>query len=239
MKTLIMIISLFIAFNSYAQTTRVTTKLTDKSIVKDAEGTTYTHAIWSRLLETGFYSLKPGEGDDFLLYRLTPEQAVKNNELKKKAIQTMAKPRVSESFKEGDKFRGDKIKAINGNKFDLKTITDKIYVINFWFINCLPCKKEIPELNELVKKYKDNPNVIFIAIALDNEFELKNFQKNIAFDYNIVADGQYYAQKYNVKSYPTHVIVGKDGLIKFSTSGLAANTIHWIDKSITEQVGTL
>ncbi|MBC7615404.1 MAG: TlpA family protein disulfide reductase [Pedobacter sp.] len=236
MKKFLMMIAFFIAFNSTAQQVKTSIKLDKQSIVKDADGTVYTAEIWNKLLESGQYSIKPDNGGEFILFRLTPEQIKSAAERKKAMILTMAKPRVSDAFKEGEKFRGDRIKAINGNKFDLKTITDKVYVINFWFINCPPCKKEIPELNELVKKYKDNPNVVFIAIALDQEFELKNFQKIMPFDYNIVADGRYFSDKHGVKSYPTHVIIGKDGLIKFSTVGLAPNTLHWIEKTIQEQL---
>jgi thiol-disulfide isomerase/thioredoxin len=109
-------------------------------------------------------------------------------------------------------------------------------VINFWFINCPPCKQEIPELNELVAKYKDNKDVVFLAIALDDAYDLRNFLKTMPFNYNVVGGGRYYSEKYGVKSYPTHVIIGKDGLIKFSTLGLAANTVYWIEKTIKEQV---
>ena len=65
---------------------------------------------------------------------------------------------------------------------------------------------------------------------------LKDFLKTMPFDYHIVPDGRYYTQKYGVTSYPTHVIVGKDGIIKFSTVGLAPNTLTWIKKTLKEQL---
>lgn len=146
----------------------------------------------------------------------------------------MPRPRASDNFREGERFRFEKMKDIDGVKFDFKADTGKVVVFNFWFINCPPCKKEIPELNELVEKYKQNKDVVFIAIALDDTYALKDFLRAMPFKYNIVGDGRYYAQKYGVKSFPTHVIVGKDGLIRFSTVGLASNTIHWVDKTIKE-----
>ncbi|MES2652264.1 MAG: TlpA disulfide reductase family protein [Bacteroidota bacterium] len=236
MKKFILIVLLFVAFKGYAQVQKTTTKITDKTIVKDQDGTTYPYAVWSKLLESGLYSLKPTQGDEFLLHRLTPEQAEKNIENRKKAILEMPKPRGSEVFVEGEKFRADRFTSLDNTKFDLKKVTDKIYVLNFWFINCPPCKKEIPELNNLVKQYKDNKEVVFLAIALDQNSDLKDFLKTMPFDYNIIPDGRYYAQKYGVKSYPTHVIIGKDGLIKFSTIGLAPNTVSWIGKTIAAQL---
>lgn len=228
---------MFIATSSYAQMQKTSpARVTDKSIIKGEDGTTYPYEIWSKLMETGQYSLRPAQNEEFLLFRLTPEQAERNIELKRKAILNMPKPRSSEVFKEGEVFRANKFTSLDKIKFDLKTNKDKVYVINFWFINCPPCKKEIPELNEIVKQYKDNSNIVFLAIALDDALDLKDFLKTMPFDYHIIPDGKYDAQKYGVTSYPTHVVVGKDGLIKFSTVGLAPNTIHWLGKTIKEQL---
>ncbi|QDW28197.1 TlpA family protein disulfide reductase [Pedobacter sp. KBS0701] len=93
------------------------------------------------------------------------------------------KPRASDSFREGELFNGLRITDMNGNKYDLRDSTGKIFVLNFWFINCPPCKSEIPQLNELVAKYKDNKDVVFLAIALDEKYDLKSFLKSTTFDY--------------------------------------------------------
>jgi thiol-disulfide isomerase/thioredoxin len=157
-------------------------------------------------------------------------------ERKKTQMATMPKPRAANSFKDGEKFKGDKFTDINGNKYDLKTLSNKIYVINFWFINCPPCRQEMPELNKVVEKYKENKDVVFIAIALDSKYDINKFLKTSPFNYNIVENGKYYSDKYSVDGFPTHVIVGKDGLIKFSTIGLAANTVYWVEKTIADEL---
>jgi len=239
MKKYLLIIAVLISLNSLAQVRTTTTKLDQNTVVKDESGTVMPYAIWQKILQTGEYSIRPiAQGSaEFLLYKMSPEEKLKNEERKKARAANLPKPRQSDAFKEGEKFKGEKMTDMNGNKFDLKTIGDKIYVLNFWFINCPPCKMEIPQLNQLVTKYKENKDVVFIAIALDNSSDLKEFLKSLPFNYNIVDDGKYYASKYGVKGYPTHVIIGKDGLIKFSTLGLADNTVYWIEKTIKEQVG--
>ncbi|RWU10253.1 TlpA family protein disulfide reductase [Pedobacter chitinilyticus] len=235
--TLLLVLWLAVGF-TYAQTTSTKSiKLDEKSIVKDAEGSIYPFAIWKKLIETGEYNVKSisgAEDNEFLLYRLTEEEIAVRKKKRAELVSTMPRPRASDNFREGERFRFEKMKDIDGVKFDFKADTGKVVVFNFWFINCPPCKKEIPELNELVEKYKQNKDVVFIAIALDDTYALKDFLRAMPFKYNIVGDGRYYAQKYGVKSFPTHVIVGKDGLIRFSTVGLASNTIHWVDKTIKE-----
>ena len=64
MKRFLMIMVLLVAFNAYAQTQKTTTArmITDKTIVKGEDGTLYTYAIWSKLLQTGQYSLRSAQG---------------------------------------------------------------------------------------------------------------------------------------------------------------------------------
>jgi thiol-disulfide isomerase/thioredoxin len=225
---------------THAQVASKQIKLDEKTIVKDENGNVYPYNLWKKLLETGQYSLKPISNNEalpleFQLYRMTSEQLEAYKKQRSGFVSTLPKPPPSNAFRDGQKFRFEKITDLKGNKFDFKADTGKVVVFNFWFINCPPCKKEIPELNDLVEKYKDK-NVTFIAIALDDAYSLKNFLKFSPFYYNIVDEGGYYSQKYGVKSYPTHVVVGKDGKVKFSTVGLASNTIYWLDKTISEEL---
>jgi thiol-disulfide isomerase/thioredoxin len=108
----------------------------------------------------------------------------------------------------------------------------RVVVINFWFINCPPSRQEIPELNQVVKDYKDSTNVVFIAVALDEKIELKNFLKKTPFDYTIINNGGFITDIYGVKGFPTHLILDKDGKVYFHSSGFGMSTVLWLRKSI-------
>ncbi|SDF72624.1 Thiol-disulfide isomerase or thioredoxin [Pedobacter terrae] len=235
-KNLIIIALLFTALFSYAQENPIKKNvLNEQSVVRGEDGLVYPFNAWKKLMQTGRYGIKNRKTftesghPEYLIYELSADQ-------KSAYMDKIPKPRTSESFREGDLFNGLRITDMNGNKYDLRDSTGKIFVLNFWFINCPPCKKEIPQLNELVAKYKDNKDVVFLGIALDEKYDLKSFLKSTAFDYNIVDGGRYIANKYGVKGYPTHVVVDKKGYIAFSTLGLASNTIYWVEKSINESL---
>jgi len=231
--TLTIIFFLFAFYTTNAQTTSVQKRsiLDEKSVVRGEDGQVYPAEIWKKLIQTGKYAIKSRNtttengAQEWVIYQLSAEQ----HQL---LMDRMPKPRQSDSFVEGAKFDGFKTSDINGDKYDFRKITGKIIVLNFWFINCPPCKAEIPELNNLVDQYKDNDDIIFIAIALDGKNELKDFLTKTPFNYKIIDNARYIAQKYGVKSYPTHVVIDKSGTIKFSTLGLAPNTIPWLKKSI-------
>ena len=109
-------------------------------------------------------------------------------------------------------------KSMKGKKIKSKDLIGKVVVLNFWFINCPPCLKEIPLLNDLKKKYKDK-NVEFIAVALDSESKIYNFLKHTPFNYNQITDGKWMATKFDISRYPTNLIIDKKGIVQlFKTS---------------------
>ena len=55
---------------------------------------------------------------------------------------------------------------MNGKTYSLSSLKGKIVVINFWFVECKPCLIEMPDLNEIVEKYKSE-EVVFLAFALN------------------------------------------------------------------------
>ena len=146
----------------------------------------------------------------------------------------MPKPKESEFFKTGKEISNFKATDINGNKINVKELKGKVVVLNFWFINCPPCRKEIPELNEMVNDYKDSTNIVFLGIANDYKEELQEFLKNNPFDYAIIDNGRYIAGKYNIRSFPTNVILDQSGRVYFHSSGLSTWTVTWLRKSIED-----
>lgn len=68
------------------------------------------------------------------------------------------------------------VKALDGKTYDIAKLKGKAVVLNFWFIGCPPCRQEIPGLNTLVKEYAKK-DVVFLALALDDEKSLNDFLK--------------------------------------------------------------
>ena len=194
--------------------------------VKDSSGTIYPLAIWQKLIMSGKYSINmlPG-GKTAMLSRLSAEET-------ERMFAKMPKPPESKFFITGEKISSFSERDMNGNKFNLKELTGKVVVLNFWFINCGPCRQEMPQLNELVETYKSNTNVVFLAVSLDPKYDIKEFLKTNPFSYNIIDNGRYIASKYNVTSYPTHAVLDKQGKVIFHTSGLGMSTVPWVKKSI-------
>jgi thiol-disulfide isomerase/thioredoxin len=103
---------------------------------------------------------------------------------------------------------------IDGKLYNKQTTKDKIVVIKCWFIHCGQCVKEMPALNKLVQEYKNDSSVVFISLASDSKAELKKFLLKTTFDYAVVPEmNNYFREKIMVSSFPTHIILNREGKI--------------------------
>lgn len=126
---------------------------------------------------------------------------------------------------------------INGIQYNNNQLEGKIVVINFWFVGCAPCRREMPELNELVTKYKGRNDVVFLAIGLDTKEEQIGFTKLNKFMYNLVDDAERkITALFNVAAWPSHLIFDKNGENVFSHEGYDVNLVKKIDYYISSEI---
>jgi len=132
--------------------------------------------------------------------------------------------------KKAPSFRG---KTLTGETISSADLLGKPMVINFWFTSCAPCIQEIPALNALVKKYNAN-DVTFLAIASDTEKRVVNFLKRHPFNYAQLPKGSSIANDFGIRSYPTHVIIDRQGQIGYFASGFGEGSLEKLEKAITK-----
>jgi len=103
---------------------------------------------------------------------------------------------------------------MNGNTVSAAGLKGRVTVINFWFIKCAPCIKEIPHLNKLVYKY-DKEEVNFVAFSRDAEVDLRKFQASSKFRFSQVPDASSIIEDHfkAIWGYPSTIVVDKTGHI--------------------------
>lgn len=120
---------------------------------------------------------------------------------------------------------------MKGNPVKLSDLRGTVVAINFWFIGCRPCIIEMPELNEIVHKFKGKP-VKFVAIATDRKASLDKFAQRKQFDYQVVPDGKELTRLYEISGYPTHCIVDQEGKIAYFKSAYNPQTASELESTI-------
>ncbi len=112
---------------------------------------------------------------------------------------------------------------LNGKVVTLAEKKGKVILLNFWATWCPPCRKEIPSMEMLHKKYGGDKFEI-LAIATDRQGEklVKPFidEKGVTFTVLIDDDGEV-ANLYDAYALPMTYIIGKDGLIVDKITGMA------------------
>jgi thiol-disulfide isomerase/thioredoxin len=235
MKTALLFFTALVAFMlsaARAQTQSLTQrahKIDSGTIVMDSAGVKLSYAVWHSLLVSGNYLLKTTNPEsDSAGFTL-----VRQDEATKARLRSLQPKSDERSFiQTGKKIAVFSAKDISGYKIRPKDLAGKVVVLNFWFINCPPCREEIPELNKIALSYASDPNVVFIAVALDEEDDIKTFLKDNPFVYHIVADGREIAAQYEIKSYPASIILDKQGIVKFHTVGYGPYTLEGFTKTI-------
>ena len=122
---------------------------------------------------------------------------------------------------------------IKGKKYKLSELKGKVVALNFWFVECKPCIMEMPELNELVEEFKGK-EVVFLAIAINNQKQLKKFLKKTDFKYKVISSGQSVSDSYGIKGFPTNVIIDQNGLIQYASTGIGPNNKVSLQKEINK-----
>lgn len=127
--------------------------------------------------------------------------------------------------------------SMDGTEYNLEKLRGKIVVVNLWGTFCPPCLVEIPELNQLVEKYKDK-NVVFFAPAPDDKTNLESFLQKHPFNYEVLPNAfavikDYAPRKKSDDSQkkggfmmllPTHLVIDQNGLVVYHNWGFDKNT---------------
>ncbi|WP_298782729.1 TlpA disulfide reductase family protein [uncultured Polaribacter sp.] len=112
-----------------------------------------------------------------------------------------------------------KLRNIESKRRTLEHYKGKVTLINLWFTNCFPCVKEIPLLNTLKEKYKNEVN--FVAITFDSKEKVKHFLKKKKFNFEQIVNAKNYLKKeLGNRSYPKIILLNKQGVIKYVGGGI-------------------
>jgi peroxiredoxin len=115
---------------------------------------------------------------------------------------------------EGTAFPEFSFKDLNGNLASNESMKGKMVVIKCWYIHCAACIKEFPEVNQMVAKYKDRKDILFVSLAEDTPEQLKVFLARKPLSYPVIPNmKQYMNETLQLNAFPTHFILDKEGKI--------------------------
>ncbi len=135
-----------------------------------------------------------------------------------------------------------KVSDLEGNSISLNDLRGKVIVIDYWATWCKPCRDEFSELENVVKHFDGNENVVFLITNADHREDLKkvqDFAKNNAFQLPFYNDETGNATRaINLNSYPTLILIDKEGNLRLKHEGYsnAENLTQFLKAKIDELI---
>ena len=132
------------------------------------------------------------------------------------------------------------LNTVDGDTVHLSDYLGKdVVVLSFWATWCEPCKTELPHLQEIYARHKDQ-GLVVLAIAMDDPSTVSQilpFVKRSGFTFPVLVDSETKAANlYNrQKNAPYTVVIDRTGKIRSEGAGYEPGA----EKALEEQLVTL
>lgn len=105
----------------------------------------------------------------------------------------------------------------------------KAVVLNFWFLNCNPCKMEFPFIQESYEQLSNDIAVLALNPYDGTDAEVAKFQSDNGYTFTMAKCDERWHDMMKIQSYPTTVIVDRYGNICLIHNGMIKSTQEFVD----------
>jgi len=111
----------------------------------------------------------------------------------------------------------------------------KVVLLDFWGTWCPPCRESVPTLRDLNKKYVGKPFQLVGISSDDDEDVWRTFIESQHMDWwEYIDTSENVLKAFKIESFPTYVLLDKDGVIRFRQSGFGEMTRGELEDAINK-----
>lgn len=124
-----------------------------------------------------------------------------------------------------------------GETIHVADLKGKVVFINFWATWCPPCRAEMPSINVLYDKFKDNPHVVFLIVEIEGDKDkAAAFVANEKLTLPISYPNSDIPKEWLSESIPSTVILDKEGHLASRHEGMADYSTPDVTKFIQDLI---
>ena len=130
------------------------------------------------------------------------------------------------------------LRDMNGKEVNVADLgkTGKITVLDFWATWCVPCKKELNNINEIYDDWKKKYNAVVIAVSIDDSrsiTKVKPYADGQRWSYDILLDvNQDLKSQLNIQSVQFTLVLDQSGKIVYTHSGYTEGDENILEEAI-------
>ena len=99
----------------------------------------------------------------------------------------------------------------------------KMVVLNFWYADCIWCIREFPVMEVSYQNYKQDVEIIALS-PYDSQQAIVSFQEKHSLSFPMASCGRDLVMAFGINSYPTSVVIDREGRICLIHSGAITQT---------------
>ena len=139
---------------------------------------------------------------------------------------------------------GDRPPAIDrpdleGKKVDLVELEGRVVVVSFWASWCGPCKKEMPVLETLHRRYGED-GLVVVGVNIDSRIKnMEGFLRKVPVTFRIVHDPKAdIAARYDPPTMPASFLIGRGGRLRYVQEGFERDDAERLEARIRSLLDT-
>ena len=125
-------------------------------------------------------------------------------------------------YGEPETFPDVAVATIDGRRFDAAALVGRPVLVTFWSTTCLVCLREMPELDDLYRRYAPRGfEIIAVSMPWDPPGEVVRLARGRPIPYPVAldVDGAIGRAFGDVSATPTHIFIGTGGEVALRRAG--------------------
>lgn len=128
--------------------------------------------------------------------------------------------------------------SLEGERISKDSLRGSVVLLDFWGSWCPPCRESIPMISDLHRKFAGKS---FRLVGISSDDDERSWREFIAahhMDWPEYIDlDRRVLSIFEINAFPTFIILGRDGTIRFRQSGLGQNSEQDLEKAINAALG--